>query len=391
MLNKPNQLDNDEQDDDSIFQRRIDGQWVYTVALREALTIAMQKSVTYEMTLQIADKLAPEILGRQLLLFKPGESKEARFYREKAQRLSEKRTRENRAIDGRKTVEVTPIQAIDEGIAELQDLLKAGNGTSHHLRGELEKLLGVRKELEKSISVHRGEQEILLKDWKLGLDLPNVFSQENNYDIHYHDFALPDHRIMRIRMIHTLRAETLTGADLIYEYHRPLERKARLAAVQYKVPDKGSENIIIDERMQRQLDKLRDVFCKEKLCDESVEAGEMKSLQYRLPCCCAFFRPTDRLQAFDTRLATTGYHIRRCDIESVCAYTTTGKKQFTPTINRIHGISSAIFEELFNTERLGSKWLTYEELERFHRTYEIIKSHEQASIYIQETSAPLLR
>lgn len=70
MLNNPNQLDNDEQDDDSIFQRRIDGQWVYTVALREALTIAMQKSVTYETTLQIADKLAPEILGRQLLLAK---------------------------------------------------------------------------------------------------------------------------------------------------------------------------------------------------------------------------------------------------------------------------------------------------------------------------------
>jgi hypothetical protein len=55
-----------------------------------------------------------------------------------------------------------------------------------------------------------------------------------------------------------------------------------------------------------------------------------------------------------------------------------------------HGISYKIFEELFNTERLGSRWLTYEQLQKFHKSYEVIKPFEQAGIYIQEEPEPEL-
>jgi len=254
----------------------------------------------------------------------------------------------------------------------------------------LNELYNTRIEFEREETARRRESEVLLYEWNRGLDLPTFFSQKDDT---YHDFALPDQRVMRIRFTHETKAEDIAGVDLIYEYHRPKEKIARLAAVQFKLPKGDSPNIVITNDIQKQLDRMRTVFCRNKLCIEpSFDDKPTDNRPYQLPHCCAFFRPTDRLQQFNSRLATTGYHIRRCDIDHIGTLTKDdeGNKVLTPEISRKHGISYTIFEEMFNTERLGSRWLTYKQLQEFHQAYEVMKPFEQAGIYIQEAPEPEL-
>jgi len=43
-----------------------------------------------------------------------------------------------------------------------------------------------------------------------------------------------------------------------------------------------------------------------------------------------------------------------------------------------------VFEELFNANMLGSKWLTYEELEKLYREHKILEADEHIIIHAQE-------
>ncbi len=376
--------DKNGKNDAALIERRADGQWISAAALRESLSIAYRKPITYAQAFTAADTCALEFLGRQELLFGLGESKSARFYRERAALLTTKLQRKT----GSTTERVRPIEAIDQEIRELEDLLESDNGYNRTQREKLEELRTIRKEFEKQETTRRDEQETLLHDWDRGLDLPTFVAQKEHS---YRDFALPGKRVMRVRFTHMTKAENIAGVDLIYEHHRPKEKFAHLAVVQYKSPKDDSKNIIIDEKIQKQLDKMRNVFCENELCiGPAYNDKSVSSRPYVLPHCCAFFRPTERLQSLSSRLATTGYHIRICDIDRVCDYTKTlvRNKVITPDISTQHGISYTIFEELFNTERLGSRWLNYEQLQKFHQAFDIIKPFEQAGIYIQEAPEP---
>lgn len=377
--------ENSRKNDAELIERRADGQWLSAVALRESLSIAYRKSITYAQAFAAADTCALELLGRQELLFGLGESRSARFYRERAALLTAKHQRKT----GSTTERIRPIEVIDQEIGELEDLLESDNGYNRTQREKLEELRAVRKEFEEQETVRRDEPETLLHDWDKGLDLPIFVSSQKAHN--YRDFALPGERVMRVRFTHMTKAENIAGVDLIYEHHHPKEKVARLAVVQYKLPKDDSKNIIIDEKIQKQLDKMRNVFCENELCiGPSYDDKLVSSRPYVLPHCCAFFRPTERLQSLSSRLATTGYHIRICDIDQVCEYTKTliRNKMITPDISVQHGISYTIFEELFNNERLGSRWLNYKQLQKFHKEFEIIRPFEQAGIYIQEAPEP---
>src|SRR5690348_11703966 len=104
------------QDDESLYQARLNGQWIAMVALRETLGIALRRTPTYEDVFSVADKLAHEYYGREHLLFRAEESKEARKYRQKAGLLSAQR---------RDSKEVSALEAIDSDIKILEDLLNA--------------------------------------------------------------------------------------------------------------------------------------------------------------------------------------------------------------------------------------------------------------------------
>jgi len=390
-LNNLRLFEDDVPNGDSIYQERLNGQWVYTVALREVFAIIRRGNVpTYAETLAMANKLAGEILGRQHLLFSPGESNDAQKYREKARLMSKRKKDELlKSKNGEKispeedeATLVTAIQAVDLEVDDLINLLKSDNGQNPHLRADLDNLKKVRGELEEQETAPRDEHEILFKDWNKGLELPVSGPGGNGY----HDFALPNNRIMRIRMLHPHKAETLTGVDLLYEYHQLDQQRARLAAVQYKIPKAEDKGLTLYKDIRNQLKRLESTFCKNEFCGKLSDSDTA----YRLSSyCTAFLRPTDKIQKFDPRLATTGYHLRVCDVLKCQEKTREGTPRLGLEMMREQGISSRVFEELFNTNRLGSRWIKYEDLETFHHQYELIKPYEQASIYIQEVSAPV--
>ena len=379
-------FEDDVPNEDSIYQERLNGQWVYTVALREALSIARRGNTpTYAETLVIANKLAGEILGRQHLLFSPGESKEAQKFRDKArlrskqgkdELLKNKKKGEKISPEEEEATLVTAIQVVDSEIDELANLLKVENGQYSVLRTDLENLRKVRDELAEREAAPRDEPEIIFKDWNMGLELPISRRGEG-----YHDFALPNNRIMRIRMLHASKAEAITGVDLLYEYHQPEQEKARLAAVQYKIPKAKDKGLTMYADIKRQLERLDAAFCNKELCGvlSSVDKTYRLSSHYM-----AFLRPTDKIQKFDPRIATTGYHLRVCDVLDCDEKTREGTPRLSYEIMREQGISSRIFEELFNTNRLGSRWIAYQDLENLHHEYKITNPYEQASIHIQE-------
>ena len=275
--------ENNRENDATLIERGADGQWLFAVGWREGMTIAFRKSISYAQAFAAADICAPEILGRQELLIGQGESKSARYYREKAVLLTAKSQREN----GSTAERIGPIEAIDQEIRELEDLLKSANGYNRTQRDKLEELRTLRKEFEDQETARRDEPEALLHDWDRGLDLPTFVSQKTH---NYRDFALPDERVMRVRFTHTTKAENIAGVDLIYEYHRPREKVARLAVVQYKLPKDDSKNIIIIEKTQEQLDKMRDIFCQNELCvGPSYHDKPANNRPYQLPHYCAFF------------------------------------------------------------------------------------------------------
>src|SRR6185436_11701465 len=107
---------------------------------------------------------------------------------------------------------------------------------------------------------------------------------------------------------------------------------------------------------------------------KDFEGHNVSSSEYRLPYCCAFLRPTDKLQN-PNKLLTTGYHLPICKIDKVKR---SGPKNHVVSLSDI--LTTAIkphsFEELFNMEILGSRWLEKAELEELYRRTRILEPKE---------------
>src|SRR5437867_8999539 len=324
--------------DESLYQARLDGQWNAIVALRETLGIARRRAPTYEEVFAVADKLAHEYYGREHLLFRAEESKEARKYRQKAGLLSAQRR------DGK---EVSALEAIDLDIKNLEDLLNADQTQDRSLiQDDLIHLRNTRRELEEQEMIPREENEVILKDWSRGLDIPTFIASNDDY----HDFALPGSRVLRLRLLHPGKAERVTGADLLYEHHEPGTKRIRLAAVQYKIWN--GKGLTITQDIQNQLDRLASAFCYHSMCEEL----DGLVCKYRFPYCSAFLRPTDKLQSLDPKHSSSGYHIQICDIPQLSKGTLKGNKRLYKEDVKNHAVSFLIFEELFNKGQIGSRW-----------------------------------
>src|SRR5690606_18872794 len=101
------------------------------------------------------------------------------------------------------------------------------------------------------------------------------------------DFVLTDGQVLRIRLIHPDKPEHKTGVDLIYEFHSARDNRVRLAVIQYKVWRNSRFTASDIKGFCHQLAKMRRTFCAGNLCIPHSPGP------YRLPCCTAFFRPTD--------------------------------------------------------------------------------------------------
>lgn len=342
---------------------RLDAEWTAISALREVVGIARKMGApTYREALILAESLLPELFDRDAsLLGEQTESMSARQYRQMAEAESE--------IQGRP---VTALDLVDSEIDRFGALVE--KRPDHGLlKKQLYSLFRIRSELQER---EHYEQQLILRDvFKTSRTLP--ISGEGR---DYREFELYKDRRLRIRMLHPDPPEHATGADVIYEVYWDKKRMVRLAAIQYKVWN--SRTLYKSAGLAKQLDRLRSVFCGNGLCEPYADSQRKGA--YRLPYCAAFLRPTDKLQDPNARLVSSGYHVPVCVVERSWEDTSQGGQKLESKYFRSEAVTQQLFEELFNTNMLGSKWLTYEELEDIYRGHSILQADEHVVIHAQE-------
>jgi len=348
----------------SPYEKLEDLQGLAVLALHDTASTASGSSrcLTYDDILNIADELAPNFFGRLNLLARTKESDLAIEYRQRAKMES--------AETGKI---VTPAALVRVDIQRWERYLEKPEMEDRaSVKRRLDRLDRVLNELEYK---HYTETQIINRDMAIGEDLP-ISSKGDRYL----DIALPGRQVLRLRLFHPDPPENATGIDVLYEHHNIKRKAARLAAVQYKIWKKKTLYTTQSPNIEGQLYNLRKVFCENGVCNAASE--QMDKDLYRLRYCSAFLRPTDRLQLADTRIASSGYHIPICAAEKLWEPTLDGKKLSYEQI-RNASLTQRTFEELFNNEMLGSKWIPYCELEKLYEEHNLLKPDETVVIHAQ--------
>ncbi|WP_120968600.1 hypothetical protein [Comamonas sp. lk] len=352
---------------------RIDSEWIALNAFRGITRIASKGDMTkssYENALNFGGELYPELLGPDVsVLRRDRESDIAKEYRQRAILLTIKR---NEVVD--------PINLIEIDINEIKDLLsiaeknRSDRARVDQLKKKLAQLASAEQEMKPA---SHSENQLIFRDaYNVDRNIPSIRSGKG-----WRDFELPDSNILRVRVLHPDVPEHVTGSDIIYERHNPLDGTVSIVAVQYKIwSDKTLR--LTDRRMMDQIERLRKFLCCNGICDQSESEND-----YRFPCCAAFLRPTDKLQKTDQRYFSSGEHLPICRIESCKTETSRG----TPILEykKIKDVSlnSEMFEYLFNKGKIGSKAIDYLNLQNLYANYLVESSQSNVVIYVQEFSA----
>jgi hypothetical protein len=353
-------------DDSDPYQQQLDTEWIRVVVIRELLSLASREMdpPSYERIISICKSNFPDLFNRdQTILFsRKREDPDILEYQQKAVALS--RTEEKN---------ISPFEVLEREIKQHEDLLGA-NPEADRIQIELDRRYQIRFKLKKEGYT---EQQALLREvFKVDRNLPISGDGKD-----YREFELPHDRVLRLRLFHPDTPEHSTGTDLVYEHYSDQEKLVRIAALQFKIWN-GRTFSLSGKKLERfndQLTKLHCTFCEGKLC-KIFDESEHES-KYRLPYCTAFLRPTDRLQDPNTRLATKGYYI---PISVFKGLWNCGKKgHFTLKEIKNQAIPYNIFEELFNSGMLGSRWLTYTELEQLYKTHKVLDIGDRLIIHAQ--------
>lgn len=349
---------------------RIDAEWIALNAFRELTKIASKGDAaksTYDNALDLGGQLYPELLGpEKSVLRRARESDTAREYRQKAQLLS---------IKNKETV--NPLPLILGDIRELKELLAvAEHGGEERarvdqLKKKLSKLVFAERELNPS--VHTEHQLIFRDAYNVERNLPSVGTGQG-----YKEFRLPDDNFLRVRVLHPDKPEHISGADIIYERQSPNEERASIVAIQYKIWE-NKTLYLSDPRMKEQLARLRGFICENGLCFQETTKNA-----YRFPWCAAFLRPTDKLQRADQKFISTGEHLPICRIDDCKTETNRGAVILQYEDMRESSLSTEPFEYLFNNGKIGSRMLSYPELEKLYAEYSITSAEDSVVIYAQE-------
>lgn len=332
------------------------GEWVSFVALRDGISLALNDTnkVTRAETLRLARLLIPGIFSRDSsTLGRDWVSREENLLLEKAemQKLSFDRV-------------------LDEEISALERDLQAYDPHRRQRANQsrLDTLKRIRQENKKS---EYYEGKLIHADASLGDSLPG----SNGKD--FFEFLLPQkQRGLRIRITHETAIEAINGVDLVYEHHEPKNRRARIVVVQYKVLN---ENRIIPKsrKLAAQLKRLDTWFCNNLPC---IEKEKVDSQFYRLPSCSAFLRATNRLQAGNSSGVSSGYYIPVCRIRE---HYKDRRHSISDKNYEGEAITHRVFEDVFNSGMLGSRWFSYEELAVFYERQKMVVPGGTVSMQLQ--------
>ncbi|QYA25170.1 hypothetical protein G3I01_06475 [Gramella sp. MT6] len=196
------------------------------------------------------------------------------------------------------------------------------------------------------------------------------------------DYKVSENRVIRVRLIHPNEGEQSMGADLIYEQYDPEKKKVRFIMIQYKIWDGEFLYWSQAKNLDPQIKKLEDNLCKKGFCH--CELGRNHSTDYRYPFCSAFLRPTDKLQFKDSPFTSSGMHIPICRINGVAVESKEGNKILRKQNMKHTSLSHKVFEESFNYNQIGSRWMTYEEAEKLYKEHKILENDERIIVHVQE-------
>jgi hypothetical protein len=330
-------------------------------ALRETVSIAARSpsQVTYEQTLDLINDLYPELYQDFVaLLSNRNESETVKFYKEKAEALS--------------TAErvINPLDLVEKDVAEMQKLLERGNKFA--LKRKLIELLAAAKQFRpREVSEHK----ILNHDFYLA-ERGGYFGKTLYENDQYKDYKLSDNRVLRLRLLHPDHGETITGTDLIYEVFDLLNERVRFAHLQYKVWNNG-ELYLNDARMGKQLEKIGNNLCLANYCNGYKDETDRP---YRMPYCSGFLRPTDKVLDSSSKLKSTGIHVPICAVNALRKTAT----KLTKANSSDRAVSHHIFEDMFNSNLLGSRWIPMDELDVVYKRKGLDSLTENIRVHAQE-------
>lgn len=349
---------------------RINQEWIALNALRAMVKIATKGDMTkgtYENTLELGGELYPELLGAEnSLLRRERESDTVKEFRQRASLLSVQQARS-----------VAPLDLLQAEIDMLKSLLEIAkvNRDNQSKTDQLKRKLAVYEKAREELSpAEHTENKLIFRDaYNADRKLPALGS-----GLGKKDYQLPDGNHLRLRVLHPDKPEHITGADVIYERHDEESQTVSLVVVQYKIWD-GKNLYLSDERLQAQLARLKCFTCDQQLCDDLSDQRP-----YRFPHCSAFLRPTDKLQSASQKLISRGEHLPLCDIDRCKTLSRSGSYKLEYEKIKKTSLGSELFEHMFNRGKIGSRALSYDELESIYRNSSIIDASESVVVYAQE-------
>lgn len=333
------------------------------VSIREAVSIARKVSqpITYEHALDLIYDLNPTVYEQVTkLLTNKNESETVKYYKEKAEALS--------TLDN----PLTPQELLEKEISEHEDMLE----NAENKRFLQKKIFELKSALDFFTPRSVSEHKILARDFYLA-EHGGKFAEKLYEDDSYKDYRVSNTEILRLRLLHPDKAEAILGVDLIYEIFDLENEQVRFCHLQYKT---WNTNVLYlnDERMFDQIEKVEKHLCKSGYCRD--HNGEKFPPGYRLPYCCGFLRPTSKLINNESKLVSTGMHIPVCEVRKI--------KEMEGKITKQNIISKSIssknFEDLFNENLLGSRWISFDELDRFYEEKQINSLTNTIRIHAQE-------
>lgn len=355
---------------------RLNAEWATLVALRDMWGMPLKGSkrggATYKQAFALGELLIPQLFDPDSsLLNKEKLSPTARKYIQMAEASSQ--------IEQKP---VSPVDLLKEDITRFEKLLANETLTLDMdlVRKDLHTMQAALRELQKRRATENSliNRDAYQADYHEDERKLPVSEKGRNY----RQFAITAERALRVRVLHPDKPEYATGADLIYEnyWDAGTVQLVRFAALQYKVW--RNKTLYIDGRAQKQLEKMETTFCGKTFCDEGKDNRRKDT--YRLPYCSAFLRPTDELQSEDASLLSTGCYAPICVVKRQQQPTSKGNSVLYSKNIRSEAVTHKVFEEVFNINMMGSRWITYGELEQLYHDTNILEPDEHIIIHAQE-------
>lgn len=334
-------------------------------AVREGVSLARNagQSITYDQAFDFIYEINPTAHAGiiQLLLHRNDNDLACRF-KETAQLLSTP----DRVVN--------PVDLINEEILKQQAIIKDKKDKAQHTISYINRLIAARDYFEPS--EFQSENRILNHDMFLR-QRADVVHQLYSHD-HYQDYALDNHQVLRMRLLHPDKAEDILGVDLIYEIHDLSKMKVRFVHLQYKMWDGKELYFSSSKSLRSQLEKMDSCLCKAGHCSDA--SGRKSNDSFRFPFCAGFLRPTSKIQDANSKLVTSGIHVPACLANRLAQ---TSVKIDKPGIAQSY-ISHHVFEEAFNTNILGSKWIDLDDLKKFYEDKGILSYTDRIRIHAQQ-------